>query len=68
MTIAKNYIRDEESNALNNTDNSSLQSYRDSRDRNNQINSYIEKVDKLTDDVTEIKNLLKAMVNGSKHS
>lgn len=58
-------MRDEESNALNNLDNSSLETYKASRVRNNQINTYIEKVDKLNEDVTEIKNMLKALLNGN---
>lgn len=58
-------MRDEESNALNNLDNSSLETYKASRVRDNQINTYIEKVDKLNEDVTEIKNMLKALLNGN---
>jgi|TARA_R100000951_G_scaffold17780_3_gene14148 hypothetical protein len=65
MYRAENYTRDEESNALNNLDNSSLETYKASRVRNNQINTYIEKVDKLNEDVTEIKNMLKVLLNGS---
>jgi uncharacterized phage infection (PIP) family protein YhgE len=65
MYRVEKYMRDEESNALNNLDNSSLETYKASRVRNNQINTYIEKVDKLNEDVTEIKNMLKALLNGN---
>jgi uncharacterized phage infection (PIP) family protein YhgE len=65
MYRLEKYTRDEESNALNNLDNSSLETYKASRVRNNQINTYIEKVDKLNEDVTEIKNMLKALLNGN---
>lgn len=65
MYKVEKYTRDEESNALNNLDNSSLETYKASRVRNNQINTYIEKVDKLNEDVTEIKNMLKALLNGN---
>lgn len=65
MYRVEKYTRDEESNALNNLDNSSLETYKASRVRNNQINTYIEKVDKLNEDVTEIKNMLKALLNGN---
>ena len=58
--------RDERSNAIVNVDNSSLAAYRAARDRDNKINSYISKVDKLNEDVAEIKNMLKALVDGSK--
>ena len=66
MYRIEKYKRDEKSNALNNLDNSSLETYKASRVRNNQINTYIEKVDKLNEDATEIKNMLKALVDGSK--
>ncbi len=65
MYRIEKYKRDEKSNALNNLDNSSLETYKASRVRNNQINTYIEKVDKLNEDVTEIKNMLKALLNGN---
>jgi len=58
--------RDEKSNALLNVDNSSLAAYKAARVRDNQINSYIEDLENLKDDVNEIKNLLKALVDGSK--
>jgi len=58
--------RDEKSNALLNVDNSSLAAYKAARVRDNQINRYIEDVENLKDDVNEIKNLLKALVDGSK--
>jgi len=58
--------RDEKSNAILNVDNSSLAAYKAARVRDNQINSYIEDVENLKDDVNEIKNLLKALVDGSK--
>ena len=61
-----NVKRDEKSNAILNVDNSSLAAYRAARDRDNKINSYINKVDKLNEDVAEIKNMLKALVDGSK--
>jgi hypothetical protein len=61
-----NVKRDEKSNAILNVDNSSLAAYRAARDRDNKINSYISKVDKLNEDVAEIKNMLKALVDGSK--
>jgi len=58
--------RDEKSNAVISVDNSSLAAYRAARTRDNQINNYIRKVDELNDDVKEIKNILKALVDGSK--
>jgi hypothetical protein len=58
--------RDEKSNAIISVDNSSLAAYKAARNRDNQINNYIQKVDELNDDVKEIKNLLKALVDGSK--
>ena len=58
--------RDEKSNAILSVDNSSLAAYRAARTRDNQINNYIRKVDELNDDVKEIKNILKALVDGSK--
>lgn len=58
--------RDEKSNAILNVDNSSLAAYKAARVRDNQINSYIEDVENLKDDVKQIKNLLKALVDGSK--
>tara|TARA_S200002703_G_C3698600_1_gene214565 strand:- start:505 stop:708 length:204 start_codon:yes stop_codon:yes gene_type:complete len=58
--------RDEKSNAVLNTDISSLNAYRASRDRDNQINRTINDVDDLKEDVKEIKNMLKALVDGSK--
>jgi hypothetical protein len=58
--------RDEKSNAILNVDNSSLAAYKAARVRDNQINRYIEDVENLKDDVNEIKNLLKALVDGSK--
>jgi len=58
--------RDEKSNAILNVDNSSLAAYKAARVRDNQINSYIEDLENLKDDVNEIKNLLKALVDGSK--
>jgi len=58
--------RDEKSNAIISVDNSSLAAYKAARSRDNQINNYIQKVDELNDDVKEIKNLLKALVDGSK--
>lgn len=62
-----NVKRDDKSNAILNVDNASLNAYRAARSRENKINSYIDKVEKLNEDVTEIKNMLKALVNGSKH-
>lgn len=67
MTLRTDLKRDNDSNALLNVDNASLAAYRAARDRDNQINSYIDKVEKLNEDVTEIKNMLKALINGSKH-
>ena len=58
--------RDEKSNAILNVDNSSLDAYKASRSRDKQINSYIKDVEILKDDVQEIKQLLKALVDGSK--
>jgi hypothetical protein len=58
--------RDEKSNAIISVDNSSLAAYKAARNRDNQINKYIQIVDELNDDVKEIKNLLKALVDGSK--
>mgnify|MGYP001199074866 CR=1 FL=1 len=65
--ILSNVKRHEKTNAVLNVDNTSLESYRAARGRDNKINSYIDKVEKLNEDVTEIKNMLKALVNGSKH-
>ena len=58
--------RDERSNAILNVDNSSLDAYKASRSRDKQINTYIKDVEILKDDVQEIKQLLKALVDGSK--
>mgnify|MGYP001598484316 CR=1 FL=1 len=58
--------RDEKSNAILNVDNSSLDAYKASRSRDKQINTYIKDVEILKDDVQEIKQLLKALVDGSK--
>jgi hypothetical protein len=58
--------RDEKSNAIVNVDHSSLAAYKAARSRDNKINSYIQKVDELNEDVKEIKHLLKALVDGSK--
>ncbi len=58
--------RDEKSNAVVSVDNSSLTAYKAARNRDNQINNYIQKVDELNNDVKEIKHLLKALVDGSK--
>ncbi len=60
-----NVKRDEKSNAILNVDNSSLAAYRAARDRDNQINNVIGDVDELKKDMKEIKNLLKALVDGS---
>ena len=57
--------RDEKSNAIISVDNSSLAAYKAARNRDNQINKYIQIVDELNDDVKEIKKLLKALVDGS---
>ena len=57
--------RDNESNALLNIDNSALAAYKAARANRNKINTYIEEVDNLKSDVKEIKEMLKALVNGS---
>jgi hypothetical protein len=61
-----NSKRDVKSNAVINVDNTSLSAYKVARNRDNKINSYIQKVDDLNEDVKEIKHLLKALVDGSK--
>mgnify|MGYP001096267000 CR=1 FL=1 len=61
-----NSKRDVKSNAVINLDNTSLSAYKVARNRDNKINSYIQKVDDLNEDVKEIKHLLKALVDGSK--
>jgi len=58
--------REEKTNAVLNVDNSSLAAYKAARVRDNKINTYIEDVENLKDDVKEIKHLLKALVDGSK--
>lgn len=65
MTLRTDLKRDNDSNALLNVDNASLAAYRAARDRDNQINKYIKDVDNLKQDVTEIKDMLKALLNGS---
>ncbi len=61
-----NSKRDVKSNAVVSVDNTSLSAYKVARSRDNKINSYIQKVDDLNEDVKEIKHLLKALVDGSK--
>jgi len=58
--------REEKTNAVLNVDNSSLAAYKAARVRDNKINTYIEDVENLKEDVKEIKHLLKALVDGSK--
>lgn len=67
-----NVKRDEKTNAIISVDNSSLSAYKAARNRETQINSVINDVENLkkvvdgnSEDLKEIKNLLKALVNGN---
>ena len=55
--------RDEKSNAIVNIDHSSLAAYKAARSRDNKINSYIQKVDELNEDVKEIMYTLSVFTN-----
>lgn len=67
-----NVKRDEKTNAIISVDNSSLSAYKAARNRENQINSVVNDVENLkkvvdgnSEDLKEIKNLLKALLNGN---
>ena len=60
-----NHKRDEKSNAILSVDNSSLAAYKAARAKEKQINNVMEEVQDLRVELTEIKNMLKALVNGN---
>lgn len=60
-----NHRRDEKSNAILSVDNSSLAAYKAARVKEKQINNVMEEVQDLRLELTEIKNMLKALVNGN---
>jgi|TARA_S200002703_G_scaffold2466_2_gene3843 hypothetical protein len=60
-----NHRRDEKSNAIVSVDNSSLAAYKAARAKEKQINNVMEEVQDLRVELTEIKNMLKALVNGN---
>jgi hypothetical protein len=60
-----NHRRDEKSNAILSVDNSSLAAYKAARAKEKQINNVMEEVQDLRVELTEIKNMLKALVNGN---
>lgn len=60
-----NHRRDEKSNAIVSVDNSSLAAYKAARAKEKQINNVMEEVQDLREELTEIKNMLKALVNGN---
>ena len=60
-----NHRRDEKSNAILSIDNSSLAAYKAARVKEKQINNVMEEVQDLRLELTEIKNMLKALVNGN---
>ena len=60
-----NHRRDEKSNAILSVDGSSLAAYKAARAKEKQINNVMEEVKDLRVELTEIKNMLRALVNGN---
>ena len=58
-----NLIRDEENNAVLNTNVSGLEAYKKQRDKQRKVDNMVNDVDKLKTDLKDIKNLLEQLLN-----
>ena len=58
-----NLIRDEENNAVLNTNINGLEAYKKQRDKQRKVDNMVNDVDKLKTDLKDIKNLLEQLLN-----
>lgn len=58
-----NLIRDEENNAVLNTNVNGLEAYKKQRDKQRKVDNMVNDVDKLKTDLKDIKNLLEQLLN-----
>lgn len=58
-----NLIRDEDNNAILNTNTSGLEAYKKQRDKQRKVDNMVDDVDKLKNDLKDIKNLLEKILN-----
>lgn len=58
-----NLIRDEDNNAILNTNVSGLEAYKKQRDKQRKVDNMVNDVDKLKHDLKDIKNLLEQLLN-----
>ena len=58
-----NLVRDEENNAVLNTNINGLEAYKKQRDKQRKVDNMVNDVDKLKTDLKDIKNLLEQLLN-----
>ena len=58
-----NLIRDEDNNAILNTNINGLEAYKKQRDKQRKVDNMVNDVDKLKNDLKDIKNLLEQLLN-----
>ena len=58
-----NLVRDDDSNAILNTNVSRLDAYKKQRDKQRKVDNMVNDVDKLKHDLKDIKNLLEQLLN-----
>ena len=58
-----NLIRDEDNNAILNTNINGLEAYKKQRDKQRKVDNMVDDVDKLKNDLKDIKNLLEKILN-----
>ena len=58
-----NLIRDEQNNAVLNTNINGLEAYKKQRDKQRKVDNMVNDVDKLKTDLKDIKNLLEQLLN-----